>query len=228
GYDPTYDPAEQYASWYEEQQQADQYRDQYEEEPPLQEPSPEETGSFPIPVVPGGRTRELGEGGAPQEAQDPQAFPGPRQPQGQGQEPDEEALYQVFKQSIHDSFPTPREFGENIEATFGTPLQDAEAKHMVPRVPNRSNAELEENHIAGPAPPRHEEGAPGSEPGAPSSSYADPRAAAVAPAVPRPTPRAAPAPAPGPPPAAAWADAGRCRGPRAGGRAARRTTAGRS
>jgi hypothetical protein len=64
GYDPTYDPAEQYAQWYEEQQRADQYRDQYEEEPPLQEPSPEETGSFPIPVVPG-RTRELGEGGGP-------------------------------------------------------------------------------------------------------------------------------------------------------------------
>ncbi|WP_410016897.1 DUF2637 domain-containing protein [Streptomyces sp. PU10] len=62
GYDPTYDPAEQYAQWYEEQRQADQYRDQYEEEPPLQEPSPEETGSFPIPVAPG-RTRELGEGG---------------------------------------------------------------------------------------------------------------------------------------------------------------------
>lgn len=148
GYDPTYDPAEQYASWYEEQQQADQYRDQYEEEPPLQEPSPEETGSFPIPVVPGGRTRELGEGGAPQEAQEPQAFPGPRQPQGQEQEPDEEALYQVFKQSIHDSFPTPREFGENIEATFGTPLKDAEAKRMVTRFSNRFNAELEENHIA--------------------------------------------------------------------------------
>src|SRR5690606_10554033 len=122
-------------------------------------------GSFPIPVVPGGRTRELGEGGAPQEAQDPQAFPGPRQPQGQGQgqEPDEEALHQVVQQTIHDSFPTPcalganmrytagtppREFGENIEATFGTPLKDAEAKRMVTRFSNRFNAELEENHIA--------------------------------------------------------------------------------
>ncbi|MGV9288595.1 DUF2637 domain-containing protein [Streptomyces sp. NPDC003719] len=130
GYDPTYDPAEQYAQWYEEQQQADEYRDQYEEEPPVEEPSPEETGSFPIPVVPG-RTRELGDGGGTPAA-----------------EPDEDAYYQVFKQSIDDSFPTPREFGENIEATYGTSLADAEAKRLVVRFSNRFNAELEENHIA--------------------------------------------------------------------------------
>ncbi|WP_217139641.1 DUF2637 domain-containing protein [Streptomyces sp. AC627_RSS907] len=129
-YDPTYDPAEQYAQWYEEQQQADEYRNQYEEEPPVEEPSPEETGSFPIPVVPG-RTRELGDGGGTPAA-----------------EPDEEAYYQVFRQSINDSFPTPREFGENIEATYGTSLTDAEAKRMVVRFSNRFNAELEENHIA--------------------------------------------------------------------------------
>ncbi|WP_432058241.1 DUF2637 domain-containing protein, partial [Streptomyces sp. bgisy022] len=169
GYDPTYDPAEQYAQWYEEQQQADQYRDQYEEEPPLQEPSPEETGSFPIPVVPGGRTRELGEGGGPQQVrhQDRGQRQNQGQDQGQGQnqdqdharqqpqgsqqgqepqEPDEEGFYQVFKQSINDSFPTPREFGENIQATYGTSLTDAEAKRMVTRFSNRFNAELEENH----------------------------------------------------------------------------------
>ncbi|MEU2964631.1 DUF2637 domain-containing protein [Streptomyces ardesiacus] len=132
GYDPTYDPAEQYAQWYEEQQQADQYRDQYEEEPPLQEPSPEETGSFPIPVVPG-RTRELGEGGGPAQ-----------QPQG----PDEDAYYQVFKQSINGSYPTPREFGDNVEATYGTPLADHEAKRLVTQFTNRHSAELEEDHIA--------------------------------------------------------------------------------
>ncbi|MFJ6069795.1 DUF2637 domain-containing protein [Streptomyces sp. NPDC093065] len=132
GYDPTYDPAEQYAQWYEEQQQADQYRDQYEEEPPLQEPSPEETGSFPIPVVPGGRTRELGEGG------------GPAQPQA----PDEDGYYQVFKQSINGSYPTPREFGDNVEATYGTPLADHEAKRLVTQFTNRHSAELEEDHIA--------------------------------------------------------------------------------
>ncbi|WP_399887130.1 DUF2637 domain-containing protein [Streptomyces sp. BBFR51] len=131
GYDPTYDPAEQYAQWYEEQQQADEYRDQYEEEPPLQEPSPEETGSFPIPVVPG-RTRALGEGG------------GPPAPQG----PDEDAYYQVFKQSINGSYPTPREFGDNVEATYGTQLADHETKRLVTQFTNRHSAELEEDHIA--------------------------------------------------------------------------------
>ncbi|MGW8066733.1 DUF2637 domain-containing protein [Streptomyces ziwulingensis] len=131
GYDPTYDPAEQYAQWYEEQQQADEYRDQYEEEPPLQEPSPEETGSFPIPVAPG-RTRELGEGGGTPE---PQA-------------PGEDAYYQVFKQSINGSYPTPREFGDNVEATFGTQLPDHETKRLVTRFTNRHSAELEDEHIA--------------------------------------------------------------------------------
>ncbi|WP_128092210.1 DUF2637 domain-containing protein, partial [Streptomyces resistomycificus] len=82
GYDPTYDPSEQYAEWYAQQQHAEQYQDQYQEEPPVQEPSPEETGSFPIPVGPG-RSRELGEGGGTPVA-----------------EPDEESYYQVFKQSI--------------------------------------------------------------------------------------------------------------------------------
>ncbi|MEV5813852.1 DUF2637 domain-containing protein [Streptomyces mutabilis] len=140
GYDPTYDPAEHYAEWYEEQQRADQYRDQYEEEPPLQEPSPEETGSFPIPVVPG-RTRELGEGGGTPAASEPSA-------QGQGQGPDEDAYYQVFKQSINGSYPTPREFGDNVEATFGTQLPDHETKRLVTHFTNRHSAELEEDHIA--------------------------------------------------------------------------------
>ncbi|CAL9548125.1 DUF2637 domain-containing protein [Streptomyces sp. enrichment culture] len=145
GYDPSYDPAEQYAQWYEEQQQADQYRDQYEEEPPLQEPSPEETGSFPIPVVPG-RTRELGEGGGPA-APEPQPQPQP-EPEPESQGPDEEAYYQVFKQSINGSYPTPREFGDNVEATFGTPLADHETKRLVTQFTNRHSAELEEDHIA--------------------------------------------------------------------------------
>ncbi|MBD0418860.1 DUF2637 domain-containing protein [Streptomyces sp. TRM S81-3] len=127
-YDPTYDPAEQYAQWYEEQQEAEQYRDQYEEEPPLQEPSPEETGSFPIPAGPN-RTRELGEGGGTPE-------------------PDEESYYQVFKQSINGSYPTPREFGENVEAEFSRTLAPEEAKRLVTRFTNRYNAELEEDHIA--------------------------------------------------------------------------------
>ncbi|MFE0451019.1 DUF2637 domain-containing protein [Streptomyces sp. NPDC058914] len=131
GYDPEYDPESQYQQWYEEQQQADQYLEQYEEEPPApgEEPAPEETGTFPIPVGPN-RTRELGEGGGTPE-------------------PDEEAYYQVFKKSISGSgYPTPREFSENVEAEFSLVLPPDEAKRMVNRFTNRYNAELEEDHIA--------------------------------------------------------------------------------
>ncbi|MFJ8150439.1 DUF2637 domain-containing protein [Streptomyces sp. NPDC096048] len=129
-YDPAYDP-DQYAQWEAEQRHAEQYRQQFEEEPPVREPSPEDTGGFPIPVGPH-RTRELGEGG------------GTPEPQG----PDEDAYYQVFKQSINGSYPTPREFGDNVEATFGTPLADPEAKRLVSRFTNRHSAELEDEHIA--------------------------------------------------------------------------------
>ncbi|MEU0738503.1 DUF2637 domain-containing protein [Streptomyces sp. NPDC006134] len=168
GYDPTYDPAEQYAQWYEEQKHAEEYRDQYEEEPPLQEPAPEETGTFPLPAGPN-RTREPGEGGGAQPS-GPQTpgvrIPGPRAPETRtpgtpapGTEapgpqapeavaPDDEAYYQVFKQSINGSFPTPREFGDTIEATFGIALTDADTKRLVDRFSARFNAELEENHIA--------------------------------------------------------------------------------
>ncbi|OKK11037.1 DUF2637 domain-containing protein [Streptomyces sp. CB02400] len=131
GYDPTYDPDEEYARWYAEQQQAEQYEDQYQEEPPLQEPSPEETGSFPIPVVPGGRTRELGEGGGSPLS-----------------DPDEEAYYQVFRQSIDGSYPTPRVLGDNIQATYGTTLNPSELKTLAERFQQRHTAELEEDHIA--------------------------------------------------------------------------------
>ncbi|MEW2072855.1 DUF2637 domain-containing protein [Streptomyces sp. NPDC012403] len=130
GYDPTYDPDEEYARWYAEQQQAEQYQDQYQEEPPLREPSPEETGSFPIPVVPGGRTRELGEGG------------------GTDSDPDEEAYYQVFRQSIDGSYPTPRVLGDNIQATYGTTLNPSELKALAERFQARHMAEMEEDHIA--------------------------------------------------------------------------------
>ncbi|WP_367321523.1 DUF2637 domain-containing protein [Streptomyces sp. HUAS ZL42] len=151
GYDPTYVPQEQYEQWYQEQLQADQYQEQYQdqlqeqyqeqyqdqyqepyrEEPPAQEPSPEDTGSFPIPVSPG-RTRELGEGGGTPAA-----------------EPDEESYYQVFKQSISGSgYPTAREYIGNVEAEFRKVLPAEEAKRMVNRFTNRHTAELEEDHIA--------------------------------------------------------------------------------
>ncbi|MFC9465348.1 DUF2637 domain-containing protein [Streptomyces coelicoflavus] len=130
GYDPAYDPAEQYAQWYEEQQQADQYRDQYEEEPPLQEPSPEETGSFPIPVAPG-RTRELGEGGGTDEPA-----------------PTAEDYYTVFRKSIDGSYPTVAQFRGDVEATFGVPLAAREADRMVKAFSERHMRELQEEHIA--------------------------------------------------------------------------------
>ncbi|MHB9859908.1 DUF2637 domain-containing protein [Streptomyces sp. YIM S03343] len=173
GYDPAYDPAydlqyvpeEQYEEWYEDQQQPEQFqeqqlrdrqfqrqfREQFQQQyggpyegpyegqyaeggvPVATEPSPmessmEETGSFPIPVS-GNRTRELGEGGG-------------------SPEPDEDSYYGVFKQSINGSYPTPREFGENVEAEFSIQLAPDEAKRMVNRFTNRYNAELEEDHIA--------------------------------------------------------------------------------
>ncbi|MFD9097301.1 DUF2637 domain-containing protein [Streptomyces collinus] len=125
GYDPTYEPPPDPQYLPEEQ-----YEDWYEEQPPeqFQQPSPEETGSFPIPVGPN-RTRELGEGGGPPE-------------------PDEEAYYQVFRQSIDGSYPTPRVLGDNIQATFGTALSPSALKALVDRFQQRHSAELEEDHIA--------------------------------------------------------------------------------
>ncbi|MFF7533510.1 DUF2637 domain-containing protein [Streptomyces bobili] len=128
GYDPMYDPQEQYEQWYQEQLQAEQYQGQYQQEPPSQEPSPEETGSFPIPVAPG-RTRELGEGGGPPE-------------------PDEEAYYQVFRQSIDGSYPTPRVLGDNIQATYGVTLSPSALKALTDTFQHRHGLELEEDHIA--------------------------------------------------------------------------------
>jgi hypothetical protein len=126
GYDPDYDPAEQYAQWIAEQQEAEQYQAQYEQEPTL-----EDTGSFPIPVGPN-RTRELGDGGG--------TPPSP--------EPDEESYYQVFKQSINGSYPTPNQLVDNLEAEYGIRIDTTEAKRMVDRFSSRHYKELEEEHIA--------------------------------------------------------------------------------
>ncbi|MEU2752201.1 DUF2637 domain-containing protein [Streptomyces collinus] len=126
GYNPDYDPAEHYAQWIAEQQEAEQYQPEYD-----RAPSPEDTGSFPIPVGPN-RTRELGDGGG--------TPPAP--------EPDEEAYYQVFRQSIDGSYPTPRALGDNIQATYGTTLSPGELKSLAERFQKRHTAELEEDHIA--------------------------------------------------------------------------------
>ncbi|QYX78239.1 DUF2637 domain-containing protein [Streptomyces akebiae] len=105
--------------------------------PPLQdpdlrspEPSPEETGSFPIPAGPN-RTRELGEGGG-------------------APEPTEEDYYQVFREITKggNGAPTPRALISDIESTYGVTLEEAEAKRMVNRFSNRLNAELTDEHIA--------------------------------------------------------------------------------
>ncbi|MCL8015825.1 DUF2637 domain-containing protein [Streptomyces sp. AS02] len=143
GYDPSHELQEHDEEWYQEQLQAEQYQEQlraeqyqgrhqyqYQEEPPVQEPSPEETGSFPIPVSPG-RTRELGEGGG-------------------APEPTEEDYYQVFRESTKggNGAPTPRGFIADVEATYDVTLDDAEAKRMVNRFSNRLNAELTDEHIA--------------------------------------------------------------------------------
>ncbi len=128
GYDPTYDPMLQEPQYAPEEQYEEWYEDQAPED--FQQPSAEETGSFPIPVSPT-RTRELGEGGGP---------PRPN--------PSEEDYYQVFRKSIDGSFPTPHQFSEAVEATYGSALPPREADRMVNRFTNRFNAELEEDHIA--------------------------------------------------------------------------------
>ncbi|MFE5819464.1 DUF2637 domain-containing protein [Streptomyces sp. NPDC056479] len=130
-YNPQYNPQNHYEQWYEEQLQAEQYQERFPEEPPVQEPSPEDTGTFPIPVT-GNRTRQLGEGGGPPEAP----------------EPTDEDYYQVFRQSIDGSFPTPRVLGDNIQATYGSTLSVSELKTLTERFQARFNTELEEDHIA--------------------------------------------------------------------------------
>ncbi|MER7480623.1 DUF2637 domain-containing protein [Streptomyces sp. NPDC126510] len=128
GYDPAFDP-DQYAQWIAEPPQAAaQHFDQSQEVL-----SPEDTGSFPIPVGPN-RTRELGDGGGT-----------PPTPQ-----PDEEAYYQIFRESIKsgNGAPTPRGFIADVEATYGVTLEEAESKRMVNRFSNRLNAELTDEHIA--------------------------------------------------------------------------------
>ncbi|MEW2133229.1 DUF2637 domain-containing protein [Streptomyces sp. NPDC005435] len=125
GYDPAFEPVPDPQYFPEEQ-----YGDWYEEQPPeqFQQPSPEETGSFPIPVGPN-RTRELGEGGGVPE-------------------PDEEDLYQVFRQSIDGSYPTGPMLAEDIQATYGLAIDSGDAKVLAERFQQRHMKEMEEDHIA--------------------------------------------------------------------------------
>ncbi|MFF3410290.1 DUF2637 domain-containing protein [Streptomyces sp. NPDC002742] len=135
GYDPSFAQEEQYQQWYAEQ------------ESQAYEPGPEETGTFPIPAGPG-RTRQLGEGGGPEQL----PIPSPREEQSPlaDEKSREESFYQVFRQSIMpgQGLPTKGEFGGNVEATYGVTLTDSELRRYMGRFQNRFNAELEENHIA--------------------------------------------------------------------------------
>ncbi|MGW2786915.1 DUF2637 domain-containing protein [Streptomyces populi] len=135
GYDPSYAAEEQYQQWFAEQE-AQAY-----------EPGPEETGTFPIPAGPG-RTRQLGEGGGPEQL----PIPSPREEQSPlaDEKSREESFYQVFRQSIMpgQGLPTKGEFGGNVEATFGVTLTDSELRRYMNRFQNRFNTELEEDHIA--------------------------------------------------------------------------------
>ncbi|MFG2637713.1 DUF2637 domain-containing protein [Streptomyces sp. NPDC048362] len=127
GYDPAYEPPPE--PQYEPEEQ---YEDWYEEQPAerFQQPSAEETGSFPIPVGPS-RTRELGEGGGTPEP-----------------EPTEEDFYMVFRKSIDGSYPTSAQFRDDVEATFGIALPPRESDRMVGRFAERHTRELQEEHIA--------------------------------------------------------------------------------
>ncbi|WP_371660550.1 DUF2637 domain-containing protein [Streptomyces sp. NBC_00280] len=111
------------------QQRVEQYEEQPQAPAPesFPEPSPEDTGTFPIPAGPG-RTREMGAGG--------------------GTEPTEEDYYLVFKKSIDGSYPTSGQFRGDVEATYGTKLPQREADRMVNRFTNRHTAELQDDHIA--------------------------------------------------------------------------------
>ncbi|MGW3418440.1 protein kinase domain-containing protein [Streptomyces phaeochromogenes] len=66
----------------------------------------------------------------------------------EGLQLNEEDYYLVFKQSINGSYPTSRDFGDNVEALYGISLPDLETMRMVQRFSNRFTAELEEDHIA--------------------------------------------------------------------------------
>ncbi|MFJ4783456.1 DUF2637 domain-containing protein [Streptomyces sp. NPDC088794] len=144
-YDPNFDPDAQWdeEQRYKEQQYEEQRRfeeqqrfqerrlfeQQMIEEPPAPEPSPEDTGTFPIPAGPG-RTRDMGAGG--------------------GTEPTEDDYYLVFRESIKggNGAPTPRGFIEDVHATHAVTLGEADAKRMVTRFTNRLNTEMADEHIA--------------------------------------------------------------------------------
>ncbi len=125
-YDPTYDPMLQEPQYAPEEQ----YEDWYEEQAPedFQQPSPEETGSFPIPPA---RTRAPGErGGSPEP------------------NPTDEDLYELFRKLSGDAPADLPQYAEAVQATYGVALAPRDAERMVNRFTGRLNAERKEEHIA--------------------------------------------------------------------------------
>ncbi|MEU9575943.1 DUF2637 domain-containing protein [Streptomyces chilikensis] len=144
---------------------------QFQERPQFQEPrpAPEGAGDFPVPVGrPGGGTRPLGEGAAPDAEPDPGprpvpapepevSIPAPRQEQRPAadataefasEKEREDAYYQVFRRAIDGGFPTPRQLGEILEAQFGHTFTGAELNDYVERFGTRYDVELAQDHIA--------------------------------------------------------------------------------
>ncbi|MFE5211326.1 DUF2637 domain-containing protein [Streptomyces sp. NPDC056600] len=164
----TYQPDPATEQWYAQQAP---YRPEQDPQPDAapSTASPEDTGTFPVPVgQPGGRTRRLGEGAPPEaeQALEPEPAPVPAPEitipgQRQEQQPEssapvefesererEDAYYQVFRRAIDNGFPTPRQFGEEIEAEYGHKPTSTELKAMVERFATRHDVELAQDHIA--------------------------------------------------------------------------------
>ena len=92
-------------------------------------------------------------------------------------EPDEESYYQVFKQSINGSYPTPREFGDNVEAEYRMTLPEPEAKRLVTASPTATRWNWKRTTSRRGMPCGYVDGGARRSPGAPSSRYDDRRAA---------------------------------------------------
>jgi hypothetical protein len=162
----TYQPDPATEQWY--AQQAPYRGPEHESQPsPGRPASPEDTGTFPVPVgQPGGRTRQLGEGSQPEAEAAPEprqapapeiTIPGQRQEQQpvsrataefEDEKEREEAYYQVFRRAIDGSLPTARQFGEILEAEYGHTLTTAELKEYAERFGGRYDVELAQDHIA--------------------------------------------------------------------------------
>ncbi|MFH8633248.1 DUF2637 domain-containing protein [Streptomyces lydicus] len=134
-YDPTYIPEQEHQPPHDAHQRVSTHEQAPVPAPRAPEPGPQ----VPVPTGAGG-TRPLGKGTpepAPQLAQTPAGAP------------TDEDLYQVFRRSIEgEGMPTRGAFVANLEAQYGTRLQERELNRYMDQFSNRLNAELMEEHIA--------------------------------------------------------------------------------